>query len=63
VSFPSATKRAKGVLELVHIDVFGIVLVQSLGKSVYYVSFIDDFSMNTWIFVLRKKSKVFDRFK
>jgi hypothetical protein len=30
---------------------------------VYYVSFIDEFSRNTWIYFLRKKSKVFDRFK
>jgi hypothetical protein len=29
----------------------------------YYVSFIDDFLRNTWIYFLRKKSKVFDRFK
>ena len=29
----------------------------------YYVSFIDEFSRNTWIYFLRKKSKVFDRFK
>jgi transposase InsO family protein len=37
--------------------------VPSLGKSVYYVSFIDDFSRNTWIYFLRKKSEVFDKFK
>ena len=35
----------------------------SLGKSVYYASFIYDFSRNTWIYFLRKKSEVFDRFK
>ena len=29
----------------------------------YYVSFIDDFSRNTWIYFLRNKSEVFDRFK
>ena len=29
----------------------------------YYVSFIDDLSRKTWIYFLRKKSKVFDRFK
>ena len=29
----------------------------------YYVSFIDDFSGNTWIYFLRKKSEVFDKFK
>jgi hypothetical protein len=29
----------------------------------YYVSFIDEFLRNTWIYFLRKKSEVFDRFK
>ena len=29
----------------------------------YYVSFIDDFSRNTWICFLRKKYEVFDMFK
>jgi hypothetical protein len=43
--------------------VFGPLLVPSLGKFVYYVSLIDDFSRNTWIYFLRNKSKVFDRFK
>jgi transposase InsO family protein len=43
--------------------VFGPVPVPSLGKYVYYVSFIDDFSRNTWIYFLRKKSEVFDKFK
>jgi len=63
VSFPSCGKRAKHILELVHSDVFGPLKVPSLGKFVYYVSFIDDFSRNTWIYFLKKKSEVFDRFK
>jgi transposase InsO family protein len=29
----------------------------------YYVSFIDEFLRNAWIYFLRKKSGVFDRFK
>jgi hypothetical protein len=37
--------------------------VPSLGKSLYYVSFIDDLSRNTWIYFLKNKSEVFDRFK
>ena len=49
VSSPSSAKRMKGILYLVHSDVFGLVLVPSLGKFVYYVSFIYDFSRNTWI--------------
>jgi hypothetical protein len=63
VRFPSGATRAEGILQLVHSDVFGPVSVPSLGKSMYYVSFIDDFSRNTWIYFLKKKSEVFDRFK
>ena len=63
VRFPSGATRAEGILQLVHSDVFGPVSVPSLGKSMYYVSFIDDFSRKTWIYFLRKKSEVFDRFK
>jgi hypothetical protein len=43
--------------------VFGPVLVPSLDKSVYYFSFIDDVSRNTWIYFLRNKSEVFHKFK
>jgi hypothetical protein len=63
VRFPSGATRAERILQLVHSDVFGPVSVPSLGESVYYVSFINDFSRKTWIYFLRKKSKVFDRFK
>jgi transposase InsO family protein len=63
VRLPSGATREKGVLELIHSDVFGPIPVLSLGKSVYYVSFIDDFSRNTWIYFLRNKSEVFDKFK
>ena len=37
--------------------------VPSLGKFMYYISFIYEFSRNTWIYFLRRKSKVFDRLK
>jgi hypothetical protein len=63
VRFPSGSTRAKGMLELIDSDVFGPVLIPSLGKFVYYVSFIDDFSRNTWISFLGKKYEVFDKFK
>jgi hypothetical protein len=39
------------------------LLVPSFGKSMYYVSFIDEFSRNNWIYFLMKKYEVFDRFK
>ena len=63
VRFPSGATRAEIFLQLVHSDVFGPVSDPSLGKYMYYVSFIDEFSRKTWIYFLRKKSEVFDEFK
>jgi hypothetical protein len=63
VRFPFGATREEGILQLYHNDVFGPVSVPSLGKFVYYVSFIDEVSRNTWIYFLRNKSEVFDRFK
>ena len=61
--FPYGGKRANHILELMQSDVFGLVKVPSLGKSMYYVSFIDEFLRNTWTYFLKKKSEVFDKFK
>ena len=63
VRFPFGETRENGILDLVHSDVFGPVTIISLGRSLYYVSFIDDFSRKTWIYFLRKKSKVFKKLK
>ena len=35
----------------------------SLSGYVYYVSFIDDFSKKTWIYFMKKKDEVFNKFK
>jgi hypothetical protein len=63
VIFPSGAMREEGILQLVQNDVFGPVSIPSLGKSMYYVSFIDKFSRNTEIYFLKKKYEFIDRFK
>ena len=35
----------------------------SLSGYVYYVSFINDFSRKTWIYIMKKKDEVFSKFK
>jgi hypothetical protein len=55
VRFPYGATREKGILELVHIDVFGPISMPSLGGSTYYLSFIYYFSRKTWIYFMRKK--------
>ena len=36
---------------------------RSLSEYVYYVSFINDFSCKTWIYFLKGKSQIFNKFK
>jgi len=47
--------------ELVFSDVWGPAPT-SVGKNNFYVCFIDDFSKFTWIYPLRHKSEVFQKF-
>jgi transposase InsO family protein len=37
--------------------------VASLSGYVYYVSFINDYSRKTWIYLLKEKNEVFGKFK
>jgi hypothetical protein len=48
-------------LELVFSDVWGPAY-ESIGRYKYYVSSIDDFSKFTWIYLLKHKSEVFQKF-
>jgi hypothetical protein len=62
-SFPNSDSRAKGFLDIVHSDIFGPMSTTSLSGYVYYVSFIDDYSRKTWIYLLKEKNEVFGKFK
>jgi histone deacetylase 1/2 len=55
--FPLSTHVSTSPLELIHTDVWGPATV-SVGGFKYYVSFIDDFSKFTWIYLLHAKSDV-----
>jgi len=48
-------------LELVYSDVWGNAPA-SVGRKEYYVSFIDDYSKFTWIYFLKFKSEVYQKF-
>ena len=51
------------VLQLVHSDVWGPTRETSHGGNRYYVSFIDDYSRMTWVYVTKNKWDVFYYFK
>ena len=62
-TFPSSERKEKGIPEIVHSVVCGPMYSSSLSKYVYYVSFIDYFSRKTWIYFLKGKNEVFNKFK
>jgi hypothetical protein len=61
--FSSSNSRSKEILDLIHSDVCGPMPVKSLGGSLYYVTFIDDYSRKTWLYLLKTKDEVFNKFQ
>jgi hypothetical protein len=63
-SFPKdEASRASKLLELVHSNVCGSMKTTSSGGARYFVTFIDDFSRKTHVYLLKVKGEVFDKFK
>ncbi|MCO5579721.1 hypothetical protein L7F22_033581 [Adiantum nelumboides] len=50
--------RATRKLQLVHSDACGPMRTPSVGNSLYFVTFIDDFSRFCWVYPLKAKSDV-----
>jgi hypothetical protein len=62
-SFPNSDRRDTIILDIVHSDVCGSMSTTSLRGYVYYVSFIDEYSHKTWIYLLKANNEVFGKFK
>jgi histone deacetylase 1/2 len=60
--YPVSNKISSSPLELIYSDVWGPAPT-SVGRHNYYVSFIDDYSKFTWIYLLRHKYEVFKVFQ
>ncbi|RDX89868.1 hypothetical protein CR513_28338, partial [Mucuna pruriens] len=55
--------RKSELLELVHSDVCGPLKVKSFSGALYFVTFIDDCSRKLWVYVLKTKDQVLEKFK
>jgi hypothetical protein len=51
-----SSRSSSTPLELIYSDVWGLT-IDSFGRKNYYVSFIDDYSKFTWIYLLHHKSE------
>ena len=56
-------RREVSTLDLIHSDVLGPIPTTSMNGSIYFLTFIDDYSRYCWIYFLNKKYEVFENFK
>ena len=62
-SFPAGKSiREKAPLEIVHSDVCGPMQIPSFAGNKYVLTFIDDYTRKTSVYVLKQKSEVFEKF-
>jgi Reverse transcriptase (RNA-dependent DNA polymerase)/Integrase core domain len=61
--FCNLNSKSNKIFELVHSDVWGPAPLVSHNGFKYFVIFIDDFSKNTWIYLMKNKNKVFSHFQ
>jgi transposase InsO family protein len=54
--------RPSSVFDLIHSDVWGPSPVMAFSGRCYYVTFVDDHSRCTWVYLLKKKSIVLPLF-
>ena len=54
--------RATCIFGLIHSSINGPMPITSMNGSRYLITFIDDFSRYTWVFFLKKKSEVCEKF-
>ncbi len=61
--FSKKGERATQCLELIHSDVCGPLNIQARGGYEYFLTFTDDFSRFGCVYLMRRKSETFEKFK
>ena len=61
--FNAKGKRAQKLLELVHSDVCGPMSIQARGGYEYFITFTDDYSRFGYVYLMKRESKAFEKFK
>ena len=62
-AFPhNRDKSVREPFELIHSDVCGKINAKSLGNGKYFLTFIDDSTRYVWVYILKRKDEVFEKF-
>jgi len=60
VKFGTSAHHSKGLLDCIHVNIWGPVKTALLGGHQYSVSFIDNLSRHYWIYPMRQKFEALD---
>ena len=55
--FPCSFTHSNNILDLVHMDIWGLALVPSMLGYKYFLTVVDDYSRFTWIYLMKSKSE------
>ena len=61
--FSGTMERATDLLEIIHTDVCGPMNVEARGGYRYFSAFTDDLSRYGYIYLMKHKSEIIERFK
>ena len=61
--FSGIMERAKDLMEIIHTDVCGPMNIEARGGYRYFLTFIDDLSRYGYIYLMKHKSEIFEKFK
>ena len=61
--FSGTMERATDLLEIIHIDVRGLMSVEARGGYRYFLTFTDDLSRYGYIYLMKHTSETFEKFK
>ena len=62
-SSPRVNKRASPPFELIHSDVWGPSPVVFPIRFQYFVTFVDNYSRTTWLYLMKNRSELFSHFR
>lgn len=55
VKFGTAIHRTQGIMDYIHMGVWGPIKTTSLDGEHYFVSFVNDYSRRNWVYTIRSK--------
>lgn len=58
-----ALHQIKQTLDYIQSNLWGPSRITSHGGAIYFLSIIDNYSINFWIYILKNKSDTFTKFK